>query len=181
MKRNFEKDSSQLTVAKIGRAIGLGGKLKLHLLTDFPEQFKKGALFYSQGEAFEVESFEVGSSVVKFKNCNTVDDASKLTNRVIETTLENTRENCKLGKEEFFWFDIVGLKVVEDGELLGSVVEVERYGPTDYLNVKTDDKLVAEGLPKSFLLPYQDRFVVSVSLNEGKVVAAHARDILSES
>lgn len=181
MRRNFEKDSGDLTVAKIGRTVGLGGKLKLHLSTDFPEQFKKGAVFNAQGEELVIESFDLDSLSVKFKGFDNVDDAAKLTNKTLETTLENTRESCKLGENEFFWFDVVGLDVVEGDELLGKVTEIERYGATDYLNVKTDAKLVGDGMPKSFLLPYQDRFVSSISIEEGKVVATHAKDILSES
>lgn len=181
MKRSFEKDADRLVVAKIGKTVGLDGRLKLHLSTDFPEQFKKGALFYSLGETLEIESYDVASSTVKFKNFNSVDDAAKLTNRTISTTLESTRQNCKLGKDEFFWFDIVGLEVLEEGETLGVVERIERYGITDYLSIKTDAKLVGEGLPKSFLLPYQDRFVLSVSLEDGKIYAANAKDILIES
>jgi len=181
MKRSFEIDPAQLTVAKIGKTVGLDGKLKLHLSTDFPEQFKKGACFYSLGEALEIESYDTASSTVKFKNFNNVDDASRLTNRTISATLDSTRKDCKLGKDEFFWFDIIGLDVIEDSETLGVVESIERYGITDYLSVKTDIKLVNENLPKSFLLPYQDRFVSSISLEEGKIYAMHAKDILIES
>ncbi len=178
MKRTFENESSQLMVAKIGKTVGLDGKLKLHLMTDFPEQFKKGAAFESLGETLVVESYDISSSAIKFKNYNDVDSAAKLTNRVLYTTMESTRESCKLGKDEFFWFDIVGLDVVEDGETLGVVDSIERYGNTDYLVVNTDKNLVAKALPKSFLLPYQDRFILSVSIDERRIVAAHAKDIL---
>ena len=34
-----------LSVAKLGRVVGLKGALKLHNLSDFKEQFKKGACF----------------------------------------------------------------------------------------------------------------------------------------
>jgi 16S rRNA processing protein RimM len=181
MRRNFEKNSGDLTVAKVGRTVGLGGKLKLHLSTDFPEQFKKGAVFNSGDDKLVIESFDLDSLSVKFKGFDNIDDAAKLTNKTLETTLEDTREHCELGENEFFWFDVVGLDVVEDGEILGKVAEIERYGATDYLNVITDAKLVTEGMPKSFLLPYQDRFVASISIEEGKVFATHAKDILSES
>jgi len=178
MKRTIENDSSQLMVAKIGRPVGLDGKLKLHMMTDFPEQFKKGVLFYSLGEALEVQSFDKNSSVIKFKNVDSQESAAKLTNRLLGSTIESTRENCSLSKDEFFWFDMVGLQVFEDGELLGVIENIERYGKTDYFLVITDEKLVAQSLPKSFLLPYQDRFVVSVLLGDGKVLAAYAKDIL---
>ena len=129
----------------------------------------------------DIESFEPKSSNVKFKNFNDVDSASRLTNKTIATTLDDTRERCKLGKDEFFWFDIVGLSVFENDENLGVVESIERYGPTDYLCIKTDEKLVRDGMPKSFLLPYQDRFVSSICLEDKRVNATYAKDILSES
>ncbi len=181
MKRSFEIDPTQLTVAKIGKTVGLDGKLKLHLYTDFPEQFKKGAKFYSLGETLEIESYDTASSTVKFKNFNDVDSAAKLTNRTISTTLDDTRDRCRLGKDEFFWFDIVGLFVFENDENLGVVESIERYGAVDYLVVKTDAALVKSGMPKSFLIPYQDRFILSVSLEEKRINVSYAKDILSAS
>lgn len=181
MKRSVQNDASQLVVAKIGKTVGLDGKLKLHLFSDFPEQFKKGAKFYSDGEELVIESFDAQSFNVKFKNFNDVDSAARLTNRTISTTLDDTRERCKLGKDEFFWFDIVGLCVFENDENLGIVESIERYGATDYLSIKTDEALVKSGMPKSFLLPYQDRFVSSVSLEDKRINATYAKDILSES
>lgn len=181
MKRSTQNDASQLVVAKIGKTVGLDGKLKLHLFSDFPEQFKKGAKFYADGRELVIDSFDVGSSTVKFNGFYDVDSAAKLTNLTISTTLDDTRERCKLAKDEFFWFDIVGLFVFENDENLGVVESIERYGATDYLSIKTDDELVKNGMPKSFLLPYQDRFVLSVSLDNKRIEAAYAKDILSES
>lgn len=181
MKRSFEKDPSLLEVAKIGKTVGLDGKVKLHLSTDFPEQFKKGARFFSGSEEFVLESFERASSTARFKGYDDVDKASCLANKIIYTTIEATRESCGLKNGEFFWFDVVGLEVCEEGETLGRISSIERYGAVDYLLIATSEELVKEGFAKSFLLPYQDRFVSSVSLEERKVYATFAKDILSES
>ena len=38
-------NSNDIFVAKLGKAVGLQGHLRLFMDTDFPEQFKKGAVF----------------------------------------------------------------------------------------------------------------------------------------
>ena len=38
---------NRIPIAKIGKSYGVKGWAKLHLLTDFPEQFKAGATFES--------------------------------------------------------------------------------------------------------------------------------------
>lgn len=181
MKRSADSKPSEIVVAKIGKTIGLDGKLKLHLLSDFPEQFKKGSKFFCEGEELIVDSFDPSALTVRFRGYSGVDSASRLTNKTISTTFEATRESCRLKEGEFFWFDVVGLMVYEAGELLGSVESIERYGATDYLSIKTADALVADGMPKSFLLPYQDRFVEKISLEDRSIYAQNAKDILSES
>ena len=37
--------SNNIYVAKLGKAVGLQGHLRLFIDSDFPEQFKKGATF----------------------------------------------------------------------------------------------------------------------------------------
>ena len=38
-------NSNDIFVAKLGKAVGLQGHLRLFIDSDFPEQFKKGAVF----------------------------------------------------------------------------------------------------------------------------------------
>jgi len=47
----------KLEIAKIGKAVGLAGEVKLHLHTDFIEQFKEGANFFlNDGTTIKIES-----------------------------------------------------------------------------------------------------------------------------
>jgi 16S rRNA processing protein RimM len=52
---------------------------------------------------------------------------------------------------------------------------------TDYLVIATDEALVKEDLSKSFLLPYIERYVLTVGLEEKTVYTKDAKDILEAS
>ena len=171
-----------LHIATLGKSVGLRGDMKLHIKTDFPEQFKKNATFYiTPDKQVAIESVNFQRGTVKLQGCNTPEEAKKFTNAKLHTTIDRTREECKLEEGQYYWFDIEGCDVYEDGRLLGKVVEIERILDTDYLKIKTQEELVAQNLPKSFLLPYDDRCILSVDTKAKKIEATGAYDILEAS
>ncbi|MDX9814007.1 MAG: ribosome maturation factor RimM [Sulfurimonadaceae bacterium] len=168
------KPSDLLHIATIGRTVGFSGELKLHFHTDFLEQFKKGTSFFiNPKDSLVIDSINTQKSLVSFVGFDTLEEAKKLTNKELFTTIERTRDECKLEDGEHFWFDLIGCKVVEDGQVLGEVSEVERIAGTNYLYVKT--------ATKTFLLPKLDRFIKSVDIKDKIIVAIGAKDILEAS
>ena len=170
-----------LPIARIGKSVGLKGDLKLNILTDFPEQFKKGANFQSDRGELAIAFFDQKRKIIRFEGINSVDDAKRLTNSYLYTTKEATKRNCKLKENEYFWYQIIGLEIEDDGCLLGRVEEIERLAGTDYLKIKTDSALVLNGLSKTFLIPYIDRYIVRVDLDKRKVLTTGAKAILEAS
>jgi len=168
-------------IAQIGRTIGLWGDLKFHIHTDFPEQFKVGKTYKSSRGDLTISDINFSRGIVKFRGYESIDTAKKLTNVKIFANIEQTRENCNLKEGQHFWFDIVGCAIKQDNETIGEVSDIQRMGDTDYLLVKTDKTLVEEDFPKSFLLPYIERYVLSVALNEKTIYAKDAKDILEAS
>jgi len=173
--------TNNFQVAKLGKAIGLYGELKLHVKTDFPEQFNAGAVFNSKRGELEIESYNPERDLVKFKGVNSVEDAKKLTNVDLFTSEEKTRQDIKLGEGQFFWFDIENCLVYEGELLLGKVVEVERLSVTDYLKIETDENLVSKDMPNSFLIPYLDNFVLEVDTKAKLIKVQGGFDILEAS
>ncbi len=165
-------------IAQIGRTIGLWGDLKFHIHTDFPEQFKVGNTYSSSRGDLTIADINFTRGIVKFRGYESIDSAKKLTNVKIFSDIEQTKENCDLKEGQHFWFDIIGCSVKQDDEVLGEVTDIQRMADTDYLVIKTDEKLVKEDLSKSFLLPYIDRYILSVGLEEKIVYTKDAKDIL---
>jgi len=180
MSKHSTKDL--LHVATIGRTVGLFGDLKFHDKSDFPEQFVAGARFYTKGKKeLVIHSVNEARGTIKIQGHETLESAKPLTNAKLYTTIEATRANCHLDEGEFFWFDIEGCEVFENGEKLGHVDEIERLGPTNYLSIITDEKLVQAGKAKSFLVPYHEPFIVDVDVAAKKIDLQGATDILDAS
>lgn len=176
------KKTDLLYIATIGKTVGLKGDMKLHIKSDFPEQFKKGASFYfNEKDKLTISDINLERGLVKFDKYSTPELAKKLTNKNLYTTYEQTRADCHLEDGEHFWFDIIGCKVYEENELLGEVKEVERILDVNYLLIKTDDKLVEEKKAKSFLVPHREPFLLSIDVDEKIIKLVGAKDILEAS
>ena len=175
-------NSDIVEVATIGRCVGLKGYLKLHNKSDFPEQFKKGAIFFDKNnDQLTIKDYNRQKELVLFENFDDLDLAKTLVNRTIYTTKELTRKKCKLKKDEFFQFDIIGLKVIESGETLGIVEDIQDNFANSLLYIKTDKELTLGGKPKNFYIPYLEYFIISVNLDNGEILVKGARDILENS
>lgn len=175
-------NSDIVEVATIGRCVGLRGYLKLHNKSDFSEQYKKGATFFDKNnDQLIIKDYNRGKELVLFENFDDLDLAKTLVNRTIYTTKELTRKNCKLRKNEFFQFDIIGLKVVENGEFLGIVEDIQDNFANSLLYIKTDEKLIISGNPKNFYIPYLEHFIISVNLDNEEILVKGARAILENS
>jgi 16S rRNA processing protein RimM len=181
MSKQFKQDSL-LHIATIGKTVGLKGDLKLHVKSDFPEQFVKGASFFiNKKEKITLADVNDDRGLIKISGYDSPENARKFTNAKLYTTLEDTKKNCQLDKGQFFWFDIIGCSVYEDSKLLGVVQEVERIAVADYLNIQTDEKLVADGHAKNFLVPYHEPFILETDIDEKIIKVSGAVGILEAS
>ena len=171
-----------LHIATIGKTVGIKGDMKLHIKCDFPEQFTKNSTFLiNKKETIVLSDVDLDKGVVKINGLQYPEDCKKFINTKLFTTYAQTRKDCHLNEGENFWFDIENCKVYEDEILLGVVNEIERLAIHDYLNIKTDEELVNQGLPKSFLIPYIAPFKKSIDIDKKIITVNGAMDILKAS
>jgi len=181
MSKQFNKNNL-LHIATIGKTVGIKGDLKFHIKCDFPEQFIKGATFLiNNKESIILSEVDLDRGLVRINNIANPEDVKKFTNAKLFTTYEETRKKCHLNEGEYFWFDLQGCEVYEDGICLGVVKEIERLNITNYLSIITDESLVANGLPKSFLVPFIEPFKADVDINNKRIALSGAMDILEAS
>jgi 16S rRNA processing protein RimM len=175
-------NDKDLMIATLGKSVGIKGEMKLHLKSDFLEQFVKDASFTTQkGKTLTIESVDFERMLIKFVGIDSMENAKKLTNSNLFTTYEDTRKNCHLDNGEFFWFDIIGCGVYEDGIYLGEVQDIDRISINDYLNIKTADVFVEKKLPKLFLIPYIDQYVKSTDIKSKRIEVIGGIDLLEAS
>ena len=151
-----------MLVAKLGHTVGVQGFVRLHNLSDFPEQFECGASFFDKNSRVLKIKARNAQSVL-FEGFESLESAKTLVNLELFQSVEKSRASCKLNEGEFFYFDIIGLKVFENGLLLGVVKDILPAG-NDLLLIKSDESLVKKGFASEFYLPYVDFYVKSVEL-----------------
>lgn len=110
-----------------------------------------------------VKSFNRSNNTIILNEFSSKNDSESLRNVTFFSTMDDTRKNCKLGKNEFFYFDIIGLDVVENGKILGQVQNIEQIANTHYFV-----------LGKDFLIPYIDRYVLSIDVEKKQILTRDA-------
>lgn len=181
---------SMLLVGRIGKSVGLNGGLRLHLESDFPECLKKGvkvsvaplnAFSYASSKEYVIHSYEHAKNLLFLETIHTLEKAKELTNLGLFMSEAESKKLCVLKDGEFFYCDLVGLSVVEENEILGKVIEIQRISQIDYFLVETARSLVEKGLAKIFLIPYRDFYIKEILLQDQKITTTNAKTLLENS
>ncbi len=179
-----------LLVGRIGKSVGLNGGLKLHLESDFPECLKKGvkvsvapinAFSCASFKEYTIHSYEHAKNLLFLETIHTPEKAKELTNLGLFMSEAESKKLCVLKDGEFFYCDLVGLSVVEENEILGKVIEIQRISQTDYFLVETARSLIEKGLAKIFLIPYRDFYIKEILLQDKKITTHNAKTLLENS
>ncbi|TPW72385.1 ribosome maturation factor RimM [Schumannella sp. 10F1B-5-1] len=170
-----------MRVARLVKAHGLKGALKLELYTDDPERrFTPGASFALQvptssswhGKSLELAELRWynGSPVGFFVD---VDDRTAAES-LVKAVLWIDHDPDELTDEEDAWFDhqLVGLAAVRDGEKLGQVARVEHLPAQDLLVIATDAGEV--------MVPFVKAIVPSVDIDAGTVTLTPPTGLFEE-
>jgi len=147
---------------------GVGGWLKIFSLTDPRE-----AIFEFQpwlvGEQLETVQIEQGKRhgkhlIAMLENIRDREQAESLVNQQIAVFRDQLP---KLGEEEFYWTDLVGLTVqLEDGTSLGTIQSMLATGANDVMVVRGELQNQRERL-----IPFvTGQYVKNVDLETGLVV-----------
>lgn len=171
-----------IQVAKIGKTNGVFGGLKLHLLSDFPQILTQDIDFIAKSQGLNPQTIKLKiksyhSGIVVFEGYESKESAGTLTNFVLYASKEDTKKYCELKEGEAFWFDVIGMEIVENDEVLGKVIEIERIGGVDYLVILANLSLssLPKKMPKKFMLPYIERYVIE--MRDGVIYTQDAKDI----
>lgn len=169
-----------LEVAIIGKSVSYKGECKLHITSDFPNQFKKNASFMDENNnTYIIEYFHKNRSLVKFENINSDEEIKKLANLKLYVSKEDTVKNCHLNKDEFFYFDIMDCEIIENDEVLGTVTDISEISTINYFQIQTSKELLH--IAKMFMLPYDDKYIVEMDVGNKKIYVKDGKMILENS
>ena len=151
-------------MAHVVGAFGVKGWLKLQPLTGEPRGLVDYAAWWIEGpegwKRYEVEQAKVQGTTVaaKLAGCGDREEAARYRGRQVAVS---RAEFPEAGENEFYWADLVGLKVVNTaGEDLGTVSRVFETGANDVLVVEGD---------RERLIPFIEQVVQQVDL-AGRVI-----------
>ncbi len=165
-----------LRVGVITSTHGVRGEVKVFPTTDDPERFKtlKKVLLDTGKELLPMEIQQVrffkNMVILKFKGFDNINDIEIYKGKDLLITRDQA---VKLGPDENFIVDLIGLSVVSDeGEDLGTLTDVLLTGANDVYEVT-----MPHG--KKLLLPAIRQCILNVDLDEGKVLV-HVLDGLMD-
>ena len=144
-------------------AKGLKGGMRVELLTDFPARLAPGSeVWLEEAESpLRIKRVESGgrTTVLYLDGIVTREAAEELTDRYIEAPAH------ELGEGEFYWNDLVGLRVEElGGAPVGELVEVFRAGGNEVYRIV--------GSAGERLVPARRSAVLRIDLDAGLMVVA---------
>lgn len=134
-------------------------------IENIPSHLKKSYYF-----PITLHSFNDSNNVIQFSEITRREESMVLCNMLFYSTIDDTRKLCKLSKDEFFYFDIIGMSIVENGVEIGIVRDIQEIANTHYFV-----------LDKHFMIPYIDRYVLSINLKDRQIVTQDARFLRTES
>jgi 16S rRNA processing protein RimM len=160
--------TTQLRVARLIKAHGLKGAIKLELYTDDPDRrFTPGATFDLQvptSSPWHGKTLEL--SELRGYNCHAVAFFAGVNDRtaaegLVKAILWVDQDAAELPEESDAWYDhqLVGLKALRDGAEVGRVARVDHMPAQDLLAISTPNGEV--------LVPFVAVFVPAVDIAAG--------------
>ena len=156
-----------LELGQIVNTKGLKGEVKLNSFAEDNTVFESlpKVFLKAKSEVLEKQIEKVGyhknQVILKFKDCNSIEEAEKLRNMYLlvkRTDLEELPEGV------YYIADLIGLDVYTDeGKFLGNIDDIYSTGANDIYVVKDE-------MGKQKLLPGTDEVIKQTNLAEGKII-----------
>ena len=150
---------------------GIKGKLKVKVITDFPQRFALSATVYISRQPMTIDSAEwhKGDVIIKLNAVDGIEAARRLQGQPVEI---HPSQIYSLPKGQYYQFQLVGLEVwTTQEELLGNISEV--------LTAKSNDNYLVKGNNGEILIPAIEEVVKSIDLNQGRIVIEAIPGLLS--
>jgi len=155
-------DLEFITIGQILAPWGVKGKLKVAVITDFPERFTPHSRIYIKRQPMTIDSTEwhKAKAIIKLNTVDSIEEAQKLRGQPIEIPHSQLHP---LPEGQYYHFQLIGLEVwTTQGELLGNI--------TDILTAESNDNYVVSGAKGEILIPAIEDVVKSIDLGKGHII-----------
>jgi len=151
-----------ITVGQILAPWGFEGKLKVKVVTDFPQRFTPSSKIYINRQPMTIDSAEwhKGKAIIKLNPINSIEAAQQLRGYPVEIHHSQLQP---LPEGQYYHFQLIGLEVwTTQGELLGNITEI--------IATEGNDNYVVSGATGEILVPAIEDVVKSIDINQGRIV-----------
>ena len=159
-----------IVIGRIHAPWGVKGKLKVEVITDFPERFISGSKVYINHQPMTIDSTEwhKGEAIIKLNAIDSVKDAQKLQGKSIQIHYSQLQS---LPEGQYYHFQLIGLEVwTTQEELLGNITEI--------LTANSNDNYVVSGAKGEILIPAIEDVVKSIDLSNGRIIIEPVEGLL---
>ena len=160
-----------IVIGQILASWGNKGKLKVEIVTDFPQRFAPSSKIYINRQPATITGTEwrQGKVIIKLDTIDSIEDAEKLRGQLVEI---HHSQLHSLPEGQYYHFQIIGLEVwTTQGELLGNLTEI--------LTTSSNDSYVVRGAKGEILIPAIEDVIKSVDLNKKRLVIEPIEGLLS--
>lgn len=160
-----------ITIGRILAPWSTRGKVRVQLITDFPERFAPHSEVYINRQPMTVDSTEwhKGKAIIKLRTVDSVEQAQTLRGQVVEIPRSQLH---LLPEGQYYQFELIGLEVwTTGGELLGNITEI--------LTATSNDNYVVSGARGEVLIPAIEDVVKSIDLDAGRILIEPITGLLS--
>jgi len=169
-------ENELLVIGKISGIHGIGGKVRVTSYAESPATFLSQDYLYLRDERGAIKKYGLvqvkphnNVLLLTFDGITSIDEAVKLIGSsllVEKSTLD------LLPEDEYYWVDVIGLKVFTDnGDFLGIVEKILQTGSNDVYVVRKEDR--------EYLVPAIASVVLKIDVNE-KLMVVHPMEGLFE-
>lgn len=156
-----------LISGKITSTFGIKGEVKVYFTSTFHNlRFKKNkTIFIKNNDEYIPLVIERAYQkddkfyIIKFKDYNTIEQSETLKNK--ELFVIKSKDILK--KNEFFYLDLIGLKVKDESlNEKGKVIKVNDFGPQISLEISFNNK--------TYNVPFNDFFIKEIDLENKEII-----------
>jgi len=160
-----------ITIGEIIAPWGIKGKLKVKVVTDFPQRFAPSSKIYINRQPMTISSAEwhKGMAIIKLDSIDNIEDAQRLRGQPTEIHYSQV---YPLPEGQYYHFQLIGLEVwTTQGELLGTVTEI--------LTAESNDNYVVRGAKGEILIPAIEDVIKSIDVSQGRIVIEPIEGLLT--
>ena len=160
-------EEGNMAIGQVGKPHGIKGEVKVLPLTDDIRRFRRLTYVIIKGIEYKVEfvKLQADRAILKLEGFDTPEPLAALRDQYVEVRREDA---VKKKEDEFFIDELRGMEVFDtDGQDLGLIYDVIQTGSNDVYWIQK---------PQQLLIPAMKTIVVSVDVDENKMIIRPVRE-----